>query len=339
MNAPSRTGVLLINLGTPQAPTAGAVRRFLREFLSDPRVVEVPRAIWLPVLYALVLPLKPRRTTRMYRKIWMDEGSPLLVHTQRQARALDVALKQRAFEATVEIGMCYGQPSITAALTRLMERDIARLVALPLYPQYSATTTAAAFDAISQFFRKRRRMPELHFIRDFHDNDAYIKACVSRVRDSRAERGAAERLLFSFHGLPERNVQLGDPYRAQCEKTAERIAHELGLGPDRWLLSFQSRFGRAEWLRPYTDETLQALARRGVRSVEVFCPGFAADCLETLEEINIRNRSFFLEAGGERFDYIPALNDTAEFIECLANLVTGMTTARRTPETAGGDNR
>lgn len=335
MNAPSRTGVLLINLGTPQAPTAAAVRKYLGEFLSDPRVIEIPRAAWLPLLYGLILPLRSRRTARAYREIWTDEGSPLLVHTQRQGKALDAALKRRAAEATVEIGMCYGRPSIAAALTRLLERGIVRLVALPAYPQYSATTTAAAFDAIARFFKRRREIPEICFVRDFHDDEAYVRACAARVLQSRGGGDAAEQLLFSFHGLPERNVRLGDPYRAQCEKTAALVARKLGLEPNQWRLSFQSRFGRAEWLKPYTDETLRALAREGVKSVEVFCPGFAADCLETLEEINVQNRRLFLEAGGERFDYVPALNDGPEFIECLA----GIAAAQRTPGTAGNGNR
>ncbi len=318
---PERSGVLLINLGTPRAPTTAAVRSYLREFLSDPRVVEIPRPIWLPILYGLVLTLRPRRTARAYRKVWLAEGSPLMVYTRRQRRALCAALNQRGAAAvTVEMAMCYGQPTIAATLEKLRGLGVTRLAVLPVYPQYSATTTAAAFDAIARALKKQRRLPTLRLISDYHDDSAYIKACAARILDARREHGGAEKLLFSFHGLPKRNVLLGDPYESQCRRTAELIARELNLKWDEWLLCFQSRFGRAEWLKPYTDETLRALPRHGVKSVDVFCPGFAADCLETLEEIAMQNRDFFLAAGGERFHYIPALNDDKEHIECLARI-------------------
>ena len=320
-HAQARAGALLINLGTPRAPTASAVRSYLREFLSDPRVVEIPRAIWLPVLYGLVLTLRPRRVARAYRKIWTEQGSPLLVHTLKQRQALDVALKRRGVHATVEAAMCYGQPSIASALEKLDALGTTHLVVLPTYPQYSSTTTAAAFDLIARAFKKRRRLPKMHFINGYHDNDAYVEACAARIREWRKRRDAGEKLLFSFHGLPKRNVLLGDPYQLQCRETAGLIARKLGIGWGQWLVSFQSRFGRAEWLKPYTDETLRTLARQGVKSVDVFCPGFAADCLETLEEIDVQNRAFFLEAGGERFHYIPALNDAREHVECLSALV------------------
>ncbi len=320
--AAARPGVLLINLGTPQAPTAAAVRKYLKEFLSDPRVVEIPRPIWLPILYTLVLTLRPRRTARAYRKIWTAEGSPLMVNTRRQQQALGPALHRYGLTGvTVEMAMCYGQPSIASALEKLCGAGMTQLAVLPVYPQYSATTTAAAFDAIARALKKQRQLPEIRLINDYHDNDAYIKACAARILDWRREHGAGEKLLFSFHGLPKRNIALGDPYQRQCRKTAELIARELKLKWNRWLLCFQSRFGRAEWLTPYTDETLRALARQGVRSVDIFCPGFAADCLETLEEIAMQNRDFFLEAGGDRFHYIPALNDSKEHIECLARIV------------------
>ncbi len=313
--------MLLINLGTPRAPTTAAVRSYLREFLSDPRVVEIPRLIWLPILYGLVLSLRPRRTARAYRKIWLAEGSPLLVYTRRQQRALSAALDKRGPAATVEAAMCYGQPSIASVLEQLHKSGVTRLIVLPVYPQYSATTTAAAFDAIARALKKQRRLPEIRLINDYHDDNAYIKACAAHVLNSRREHGGGEKLLLSFHGLPKKNVLRGDPYESQCRKTAALIARELDLRWDAWLPCFQSRFGRAEWLKPYTDETLRALARQGVKSVDVFCPGFAADCLETLEEIDMQNRNFFLAAGGRRFHYIPALNDGKEHIECLARIV------------------
>ena len=249
-----------------------------------------------------------------------------MVHTRRQRQALCAMLNHETESAAVEMAMCYGQPSITTALESCRRRGVKQLVVLPLYPQYSATTTAAAFDAIKKALKKqqsdaRSAIPRIHLVDDYHDNDAYIKACAEQIRKTRREHGASEKLLFSFHGLPKRNVLRGDPYQMQCRKTAELIARELRLEWREWLICFQSRFGRAEWLTPYTDETLRTLGQQGLRSVDVFCPGFAADCLETLEEIDMQNRNFFLEAGGERFQYIPALNDTEEHIQCLAGIV------------------
>ena len=316
-----RGGVLLINLGTPSAPTTKAIRSYLREFLSDPRVIEIPRLIWLPILYGAVLPLRPRRIVDAYRSIWLPEGSPLLVHTRRQRQALGEALERRGLTSVkVEMAMCYGQPSIAAALEKLCKSGVTRLVVLPAYPQYSATTTAAAFDAVAKALGKQRFVPELRMLNGYHDDGLYIKACAESIAESRSERGSGEKLLFSFHGLPKRNITMGDPYRSQCCTTAGLIARELGLEWSEWLITFQSRFGFAEWLKPYTDESLRLLARQGVRSVDVFCPGFAADCLETIEEIGVQNRAFFLEAGGERFHRIPSLNADAGHIECLARL-------------------
>ena len=317
----ARVGVLLINLGTPRSPTTAAVGSYLRQFLSDPRVIELPRPVWLPVLYGLVLPLRSWRVKRAYRKIWMPGGSPLRVNTIRQRRLLAAALQKRGLAASVEAAMCYGPPSVAAALGKFDETGVTRLVVLPLYPQYSSTTTAAAFDAVARALEKQRRLPEIHLVNGYHDRDAYIKACAARVLESRREHGAGEKLLFSFHGLPRRNVLLGDPYQEQCRETAALIAHELGLKWDEWLPCFQSRFGRTEWLRPYADETLGSLARRGVESVDVFCPGFAADCLETLEETAMQNRGLFLGKGGKRFHYVPALNDSERHIGCLAGIV------------------
>ena len=323
MDDEATDGVLLINLGTPKALTTKEVRAFLKEFLSDPRVVEASRLIWLPVLYGLILVLRPPRVTRAYQKIWTDKGSPLLVNTLKQRRALNSALARHNSQVIVEAGMCYGQPSIETALNKMQAHTdrIKRLIVLPLYPQYSSTTTAAAFDALAKALRRWRRLPEIHMINDYHKHDAYIKACVARIRKARQQHGTGDKLMLSFHGLPQKNVLKGDPYQAQCLKTANLITYELGLRQDQWLICFQSRFGREAWLTPYTDETLRTLPAQGVRSVDVFCPGFAADCLETLEEMDIQNRDVFLAAGGEQFNYIPALNDSQPHIDCLAQLV------------------
>lgn len=316
------TGVLLINLGTPRAPEAGAIRAFLRAFLSDPRVIEIPRLLWLPILHLGVLPLRPRRLVPAYRAIWMAGGSPLMVHSEAQRDALGARLARRGAGAVaVELAMCYGEPSFETALARLAAAGAERLLALPLYPQYSASTQGAAFDALAAALARRRRVPAVRFVDHYFDAPAYIRACAARVRAHRAEHGAGDKLLLSFHGLPRRCVALGDPYERQCRETARLLAAELGLADQDWALSFQSRFGRAEWVKPYTTETLEALAASGARTVEVFCPGFAADCLETLEEIAMQNRDAFLAAGGKDFRYIPALNASEAHIECLAELV------------------
>ena len=329
---PPRDGVLLANLGTPTAPTPKAVRRFLREFLSDRRVVEIPRLLWRPLLHLLIAPLRAPRTARAYSTIWQphdDDGSPLLIHSRRQQRALAEQFKARGLDLACELAMTYGEPSPATALGRLAEQNVARLVVLPLYPQYSASTTAAVFDRIAAALEQHRRLPSLTLVGDYCDDDGYIKACAERIQAYRDKHGAGERLLLSFHGLPERNLAAGDPYHCQCRKTARLIAERLGLADTQWTTTFQSRFGRAEWLKPYTDDTLAELARDG-RSVDVFTPGFAADCLETLEEINLRSRDHYLACGGTRFRYIPALNDAPAHIEALAQIV-----LRHAPERFG----
>ncbi|MCD6680436.1 MAG: ferrochelatase [Burkholderiaceae bacterium] len=326
------TGVLLVQLGTPDAPTAPALRRYLREFLGDPRVVELPRLAWTPILYGFVLPLRPARSARKYAAIWTDEGSPLLVYTRRQAKLLRGAIGERGHEVEVVFAMRYGTPSIASVLRELRARGLERLLVVPLYPQYSASTTATVFDAIARELRGWRVQPALRFVRDFHDDDRYIEALARRVRAHREREGCAERLLMSFHGVPRRVVALGDPYESQCRATAARLAQRLGLADDQWMATFQSRFGPAEWLQPYTAPTLVELARRGVASVDVVCPGFVADCLETLEEISIEARQSFLDAGGRSFSYIAALNDSPSFIDALASIVErnlqGWTTSR-----------
>ncbi len=317
----ARTGVLLVQLGTPDAPTAAALRRYLREFLGDPRVVELPRIAWAPILYGFVLPLRPARSARKYAAIWTDEGSPLLVYTRRQASLLRGALGERGHAVDVAFAMRYGNPSIASVLREMRSHGLDRLLVVPMYPQYSASTTATAFDAIARELQGWRAQPALRFVRDFHDDDGYVEALARRVRAHWEREGRGEQLLMSFHGVPRRVVALGDPYESQCRSTGERLAQRLRLADDEWKLTFQSRFGPAEWLQPYTAPTLVELARRGARRVDVVCPGFVADCLETLEEISIEARKSFLDAGGEAFAYVPALNDTPAFVDALAAIV------------------
>ena len=319
---PSQMGVLLVNLGTPEAPDRASVRRYLKEFLWDPRVVEVPRPIWWFVLNGLILNTRPGRSAKAYQKIWTAEGSPLLLISQRQRNALAALLEQRfGCEIPVALGMRYGKPSIPSALAELQDVGVRRLLVLPLYPQYSATTTASIFDAVTAELRQWRWLPEVRFVNHYHDEPAYIGALAESVRRHRAEFGDAERLLMSFHGIPEEYFHKGDPYHCECHKTGRLLAENLGLSEQQWQISFQSRLGPKQWLQPYTDKTMQGLAQNGVKSLQVLCPGFSADCLETLEEIAIEDRDIFLEAGGERFEYIPCLNDDADHIDLLAGLV------------------
>lgn len=315
-------GVLLANLGTPDAPTPAALRRYLREFLSDPRVVDLPRAVWLPVLHGIILTVRPRKSAALYRKVWTDAGSPLLVTGRRQQAGLQARLDAEAPGAfRVELAMRYGRPSIAEGLAALARAGCGRVLVLPLYPQYSSTTTASTMDAVADALRGRRDVPELRFIRDYHDRPAWVEAMAASIREDFEARGAPERLLFSFHGIPKRYADTGDPYPEQCRRSARLVAERLGLADEAWTMAFQSRFGREEWLRPYTDETLAELAAAGVRDVAVVCPGFAADCLETLEEIAMQNRDIFLGAGGERYRYIPALNDRDDHLRMLTGLV------------------
>lgn len=315
------TGVLVTNLGTPDAPTPAALRRYLAQFLWDPRVVEYPRPLWWLIL-RIILRVRPRRAARNYAAIWTDEGSPLLSISRRQTAALQTAVAGRwSGPMHVALGMRYGRPSIGEALDQLRERGARRLLVLPLYPQYSAATTASTFDAVAEVLTSWRWIPELRFIQHYHDEPRYIEAVASSIQEHWDIHGSADRLLFSFHGVPKHYLLAGDPYHCECQRTARLVAERLGLPDARWQVTFQSRFGRAQWLEPYTDFTLKALASRGVRSVQVVCPGFSADCLETLEEIGVQNRDLFLSAGGERYEYIPALNDRADHIDALAALV------------------
>ena len=317
-----RIGVLLVNLGTPKAPTPAAVRRYLKEFLSDPRVVEIPRALWWVMLRLLVLPLRPRRVAANYAKIWTPQGSPLLANTMALARAVAARVQDAGWpQADVVSAMRYGEPGLDAELERLRHANARRLLIVPLFPQYSATTAAAVFDAATGILHRRRWLPEMRFVNSYHDDPGYIDVCVRRIRAFRAEHGTGDKLLLSFHGLPQRNLLNGDPYHCQCHKTARLIAEALALAENDWLICFQSRFGRAEWIKPYTDETLRELARRKTSRVDVFCPGFSVDCIETLEEIAIQNRALFEREGGDELRYIPALNDAPEHADFLARLV------------------
>lgn len=322
----TRVGVLVTNLGTPEAPTPAAVRRYLAEFLSDRRVVDLPPVLWQIILRGIILRVRPRRSAALYRRVWTDQGSPLLVISRRQTQALQTALTGKFPGSTpVVLGMRYGRPAIREALESLRNSGVGRLVILPLYPQYSAPTTASTFDALAATLTTWRVIPELRFISDYHDQHPYIDALTASIRDGWQTQPPSDRLLFSFHGLPERYVRAGDPYKIQCERTARLVADRLQWPADRWAIAFQSRIGREPWLRPYTDELLRDWGATGVASIEVICPGFAADCLETLEEIAQTDREIFLSAGGKAFRYLPALNDRPDHIAALADLVLSAT--------------
>ncbi len=322
MTAPApTTAILLCNLGTPDAPTASALRRYLAEFLSDRRVVEIPRIAWWPLLHGIILRTRPAKSAAKYQTIWTKEGSPLLLWTEKQASMLHGWLGQAGLLVPVLPGMRYGQPAIQQQLQVLANQGVQRILVLPLYPQYSSTTVASVFDDVTAWASRQRALPELRFVNSYHDHPGYIAALAQSVRRHWQREGArAEKLIVSFHGIPERNVRLGDPYRAQCEETTELLANALQLAPGQYQLTFQSRFGRAAWLQPYTEPTLVALAKGGIRSVDVICPGFAADCLETLQEISQEVREAFTHAGGEQFRYIPCLNDDNTWITALSHI-------------------
>jgi len=317
---PERTAVLLGNLGTPDAPTAAAVRRYLAQFLSDPRVVEIPRALWWPILHGVILRTRPARSAAKYAAIWTPEGSPLATWTRLQADRLRGSLGERGHSVLVQPAMRYGEPSIAGALDVLKAQGATRILVVPMYPQYSAATTASTFDAVAQWSARVRRLPELRVVQQFHDDEGYIAALGSRVSEHWMREGRGRMLVMSFHGLPARTLSLGDPYHCQCQKTARLLAERLGLKPDEYTVTFQSRFGRARWLEPATEATLRKLARGGLERVDVLCPGFVADCLETLEEIAIEGRNAFLSAGGKAFHAIACLNDHPPWIDALARL-------------------
>jgi protoporphyrin/coproporphyrin ferrochelatase len=316
----ARTAVVLCNLGTPDEATAPALRRYLAEFLGDGRVVEIPRAIWALILHGIILRVRPAKSAAKYASIWTPEGSPLKVWTEKQATLLRGYLGERGHQVTVRYAMRYGNPSIPAVLDELKAQGVTRMLILPAYPQYSGTTTASVFDAVALWGLKARQLPELRFINRYHDDPGYIEALAKRIQHHWMHQGQADHLVMSFHGVPERTLLLGDPYHCECHKTARLVAERLGLAKDRYTVTFQSRFGKAKWLEPYTEPTLVAKAQAGLRSVDVVCPGFTSDCLETLEEIRMEAQEAFKHAGGQEFNYIDCLNDSPDWIRAMADL-------------------
>jgi protoporphyrin/coproporphyrin ferrochelatase len=315
-----KTAILLCNLGTPDEPTPKAVRRYLAEFLSDHRVVEIPRLLWLALLHGVILRVRPAKSAAKYASIWTPEGSPLKIWTEKQAKMLQGWLGQRNHAVKVRWAMRYGSTSIASQLDALKADGNTRVLVIPCYPQYSATTTASVFDAVYAWAQTTRAIPELRFVNHYHDDTNYIAALAASVKRHWQANGRPDQLVMSFHGIPERSLHLGDPYHCECHKTARLLAEQLGLGKDQYRVTFQSRLGRAKWLQPYTEPTLKSMAKAGVKRVDVICPGFTSDCLETLEEINMEARAAFLLAGGKEFHYIPCLNDDPEWITALCHI-------------------
>ena len=317
-----KTGILLVNLGTPDAPTTPAVRAYLKEFLGDPRVVEIPRALWWLILNGIILNTRPKKSAAKYASIWLPEGSPLRVYTEKQAVLLQGYLGQRSKAPfVVDYAMRYGNPSIPAVLRRLREQNCTRILVVPMYPQYAASTTATVCDIVFAELQQRRNMPALRTIRNFHDHPGYIKALANSINDYWMKHGRPEKLLMSFHGLPQYTLDKGDPYHCQCHKTGRLLARELGLQAGQYAVTFQSRFGRAEWIKPYTAATLKELGQQKLKRLDVVCPGFVADCLETLEEIAQEGKEEFQHAGGGEYHYIPCLNDRNDWMHALTDLV------------------
>jgi protoporphyrin/coproporphyrin ferrochelatase len=315
------TAVLLVNTGTPEAPSVAAVRGFLRRFLSDPRVIELPRVLWLPLLYSVVLPLRAPRSAHKYRQIWQSDGSPLLLYTSRLREAIEREVQALRAQVRVEQAFLYSPPFVRPTIDRLRDAGIRRLIVLPLFPQSSGSTTGAVYDQVARALRRWRALPQLRYVASYHAEPDYIRALAASLKDHQRLHGPAGHLLMSFHGIPMSYVSGGDRYADECRQSAELLASAMQLGERDWSLTFQSRFGANRWLTPATDRTLLELPRRGVRAVRVICPGFAADCLETLEEIALTGREMFMKAGGERFDYVPALNARADHAGMLARLI------------------
>ena len=311
----AKTAILYCNLGTPEAPTASALRRYLAEFLSDPRVVEIPRLLWLAILHGIILRVRPAKSAHKYASIWTSEGSPLKVWTERQAQALQAAFGQTTVQ--VRYAMRYGAPAIASVMEELKTQGVTRVLVLPAYPQYSATTTASVFDAVYTWGLRTRNLPEMRFVNHYHDHPGYIQALAQKIQAHWDMHGRSEQLVMSFHGVPERTLHLGDPYHCECLKTARLLGEALQLRKEDYKVCFQSRFGKAKWLEPYTEPTVRQLAQTGTQSIDVVCPGFVSDCLETLEEIAMEVKAAFLEEGGQRFHYIECLNDSGLWIEGL----------------------
>jgi ferrochelatase len=318
----NRTGILITNLGTPDEPDTASVRRYLNEFLSDPRVVEIPRLVWLVILHGIILRVRPAKSARLYKSIWTEDGSPLMAIGKRQRDLLEQVLRdsgQQDFE--LKLAMRYGKPSITGSLRAFQQQGIHRVVVLPLYPQYAGPTTGSTFDVVTNELRQWRWVPELHFINSYHDHTLYIEALAKSIRKHFDEYGKPQKLVLSYHGMPKRNLMLGDPYHCQCQKTTRLVVEQLGLGEEEYVTTFQSRFGKAEWLQPYTDATLESLPGQGIKDVAIISPAFSADCLETIEELDQENRKIFMGAGGEQYRYIPCLNDDDDHISLMMELV------------------
>jgi ferrochelatase len=321
-NQADKIGVLVTNLGTPQAPTKQALKPYLKQFLSDPRVVEVPKLIWWFILNGVILNLRPKRSAAAYATVWSDEGSPLMVHTRNQSIGLAKRFSETwGNDVIVEFAMRYGQPSVDNAIETLLNAGARKIIVLPLYPQYCASTTGSTFDAIAHDFVKRRWLPELRFINQYVDHAPYIQCIADSIKSHWESHGRADKLLFSYHGIPKRYLLNGDPYHCQCHKTTRLVAEVLGLRKDEYMTTFQSRFGREEWLKPYTDETLKSFPNEGIKSVQVICPGFSSDCLETIEEIGEENREYFMENGGQRYEYIASLNSDDAHLDMLFELL------------------
>ncbi|EKO3573380.1 ferrochelatase [Vibrio metschnikovii] len=316
MQTKKKLGVLLANLGTPDEPTPKAVKRFLSQFLHDHRVVDLTRWIWCPLLHGVILPLRSPRVAKLYQSVWMDEGSPLLVYSKRQQEKL-----QQRLDYPVELGMTYGNPSLLSGVQALRDQGVEKIIVLPLYPQYSATTTAAVFDGLAKAIKTQRVIPEIDFITDYHDHPLYIRALADKVRSSWSEKGQGDVLICSYHGIPKRYADNGDIYPQHCQQTTHLLAQELGLSDQQVMMTYQSQFGKEEWLQPYTDKTMQALPSQGMKKIDILCPAFSVDCLETLEEISEENKHLFLEAGGEAFNYIACLNDSDLHIEMMVDLI------------------
>ena len=317
----NKTGVLLTNLGTPDAPTAKAVKPYLREFLSDPRVIELPKFLWQIILRGIILQIRPRRSAKTYSSIWTEEGSPLLIIAKKQLALVEKTLNLEFSNTVFELAMRYGNPSIENALKNLQNQNVRRLLILPLYPQYCAATTASTFDAVTNILQKWRWIPELRFINQYFEEEDYIKALANSVKDFWKTHGKPQKIIFSYHGIPKTYHTKGDPYHCYCLKTTRLIKEYMNLQDDDVMTTFQSRFGRQEWLQPYTSQTLKELPKKGIKKIHIISPGFSADCLETLEELEEENRNYFEEAGGEEYKYIPCLNDNPLHISMMTSLI------------------
>jgi ferrochelatase len=319
--ASPRQGILLCNLGTPDAPRPTELRRYLKEFLSDPRVVELPRLLWWMILNLIILRIRPRRSAKLYQSVWTDSGSPLMVYSQEQVKAVKQRLAEKYGDIPVVLGMRYGNPSMAAAVKELTDQNVRDIIVLPLYPQYAGATTGSTFDAIAKTFTQLRWVPELQFINGYHKSEGYLDALCTTIKRHIEAHGQPDKFIFSYHGTPERYLKKGDPYHCFCHQTTRLVREKLGFDEAQVMTTFQSRFGREPWLQPYTDKTLEQLPKDGVKHIAVICPGFSSDCLETIEEIDMEARESFIEHGGEQFHYIPCLNDDPVHIDALVGIL------------------